>query len=494
MEPFAFAEALIQFASSNVLNSYQTYFTSMPSREKALKDYLLLNKRFLAYHDMCSQLPEFQRQSLQDLLIAPVQRVTRYPLLLKEIIGHATDEALHEMLQKSLEKFEATTRHLNNVKARAEQTEKLFVVQREVYNFPPEFLKVGRRVLGGIECILTDINLEKSSKKHFQLYLCNDLAIFTRKRDCLPSEGIKNDFIFAIDLRHIQLNSVRGRNLESTSFTVNVDLERACFTNDVAEIEHLSLSRSFGTESQSFGTSYHFVPLDCKQLRAFLTQFHEARNQYLLGESPAALRLHRENDREIYIHQFRLEDFLSWSHRSPIAIIFTEDADSEDTIKHLDKFDDYNSVAIVQCRANGYRFCIRSKFARKLSDEIFIPRSEMLPLPVFMKSFYSAIINAHIQYSVYPPYDKQIQQQIRFVLENAVGSTKAFSRGNGTIKGFISNLLHRSESQKAAAAADRLSRGSSIKSSPLASPSKPVLKKELNEHIRLDAALSNLHL
>ena len=168
--------------------------------------------------------------------------------------------------------------------------------------------------------------------------------------------------------------------------------------------------------------------------------------------------------------------------------------DSEENLEFLDKFGEYHSVAIIQSRANGYRFCIRSKAARKITDDAFEPISELLPLPAFFKSFFAAIVNAHIQYSVYPPYEKQVQQQQRFVLENAVALSKSFSRAAGTIRGFFSSLLNRSESQRSQSVADRLSRGPSVKSSPLASPSKPTARRELGEGIQLDIGLSHLHL
>jgi hypothetical protein len=255
-----------------------------------------------------------------------------------------------------------------------------------------------------------------------------------------------------------------------------------------------------GTDGFGLRSSYQFAPKNAKRLRGFLNDFTEARNQHLLSESPALLRFKRVDDRDVHFHTFSSDDFMGWEHRSPIAIVFAEDG-VNDVIERLGLFEEYHAVAVVQSRLGGYRFCIRTKSGCDSGAELCERSSNLESLSAFQKAFNRAIMNAHMQYSHYPPFSRAVAQQHRYVLEAAVGLTKAARSprdGSSGVKGFLSSLLG-GERGKESGRSERLSRGSSVKSSPLASPSKLGGRAareavELQEAIRVESALSHLHL
>lgn len=99
--------------------------------------------------------------------------------------------------------------------------------------------------------------------------------------------------------------------------------------------------------------------------------------------------------------------------------------------------------------------------------------------------------------SLYSPYSKNVSQQMRFVLERAIvasksGSFKTSGKGSG-FKNFLCSLAGVGEKSQG----DRLSRCSSLKNSPLSSPSKPSVDariEELKKEIKMDSSMSLLHL
>ena len=213
-----FSAALSKLIASKQLYQYQGYFTSFEKRMAALKGALGSNAKFAKYHeDSVRKNVALNKKGLDQFFIAPIQRMPRYSLLLKEIIKYVDDEALLTELKASYVEIEKTVQFLNTVKHKAEQTEMLFMMQRKINNFPPDFLRADRSFLGKIACFLTDSEGEGSKKARYTLYLCNDMVLFAKKRPSSTSSSslITHDFIFAVSIQDIQLTISRGRKGES---------------------------------------------------------------------------------------------------------------------------------------------------------------------------------------------------------------------------------------------------------------------------------------
>lgn len=193
--------------------SYQQYFLGYEKRCQALKRCLDTNEKFFNFHEQCThENPEFNRQGLDQLIAAPIQRVPRYSMHCRDILKNSQKKEF----EATLEEMEKTVRFMDTAKLKAHQTEMLFKMQRKINNFPPEFLRADRNFITKIACFLTDAGNSKISKTRYTIYLCNDLVLFAKKRpSSFTGDLITHDFVFAIDIKHVQFNQSRGEKAES---------------------------------------------------------------------------------------------------------------------------------------------------------------------------------------------------------------------------------------------------------------------------------------
>lgn len=185
----------------------------------ALQSALSNNSKFSKFHEDCVRKNSaLSKKGLDQFFIAPIQRMPRYSLLLREVIKYVDNAALLEDLKTSFVEIEKTVQFLNTVKHKAEQTEMLFLMQRKINNFPPDFLRSERTFLSKIACFLVDSGESSESIKkqvRYTMYLCNDMVLFAKKRSSSSANLITHDFIFAIGIKDIQLSISRGRKGES---------------------------------------------------------------------------------------------------------------------------------------------------------------------------------------------------------------------------------------------------------------------------------------
>lgn len=180
-----------------------------------MKSCLEINPKFLQFHENCvNNIPALKKKGLDQMFIAPIQRIPRYALLLKEASKYVLDSPFVESINTLLTEIGKVAQFLNTSKHKSEQTEMLFMMQRKINDFPPDFLRADRIFLSKIACFMIDSEDGKASKIRLTIYLCNDLLIFAKKRS--PISGlITHDFIFAININHVQLNASRGKKAES---------------------------------------------------------------------------------------------------------------------------------------------------------------------------------------------------------------------------------------------------------------------------------------
>ncbi|ORX93191.1 hypothetical protein K493DRAFT_338402 [Basidiobolus meristosporus CBS 931.73] len=145
-----------------------------------------------------------KRQTLKELLIVPIQRVTRYTLLLKDLKKQTKpSHPDYPEVEKALESMTALAVKVNAVKQREEERTQLFTVFNAVRNCPPTMINANRRFT-----LETDV-VETRTNRKMHLVLYSDFLMFTmpsRGRPLKPTE--KWVFIRLIDLRHIIMFNV----------------------------------------------------------------------------------------------------------------------------------------------------------------------------------------------------------------------------------------------------------------------------------------------
>ena len=182
----------------------------------ALKFCLENYPKFYQFHENCvNSVSELNKKGLDQLFIGPIQRIPRYALLIREASKYIFDSSRSESIKAILEEIGKVAQFLNSTKQKSEQTEMLFIIQRKVNNFPPDFLRAERFFLSKIACFMVDPVDGKVSKTRLTIYLCNNMIIFAKKRNCI-SGLITHDFILAVDIKYVQICASRSKNSNST--------------------------------------------------------------------------------------------------------------------------------------------------------------------------------------------------------------------------------------------------------------------------------------
>jgi hypothetical protein len=96
----------------------------------------------------CLKSKDCQRQGISDFLILPIQRVTRYVLLLQDLKKHTPgDHPEYASIGKALEFMRTLAGTVNDVKRREEEMTRMFHVVRTVEDCPPTLISAHRRIL-----------------------------------------------------------------------------------------------------------------------------------------------------------------------------------------------------------------------------------------------------------------------------------------------------------------------------------------------------------
>lgn len=106
---------------------------------------------------------------LSSLLIAPIQRVPRYKLLLKEVLRHTSPkEKNYNILQNSLVQIENVAAHINSLVEEYEDTQKLLELQKHIVS-PVNLVKPGRKLIRQGPLMRVSRRGNSSFRRHFVL-------------------------------------------------------------------------------------------------------------------------------------------------------------------------------------------------------------------------------------------------------------------------------------------------------------------------------------
>uniref|UniRef100_A0A914WG77 Uncharacterized protein n=1 Tax=Plectus sambesii TaxID=2011161 RepID=A0A914WG77_9BILA len=185
----------------STISAYQAYCINYKATMEYLES-MRQDERFIEYERVCLGDQRCHRLQLEDLLISPLHRITRLPLLLKEVHKYTDDfvekyhiERIIETLHESLRSIDDSVQWLHNFE-RLQQLQSQVVwpsiMDLEPRPFIPEFLKLAlsrqfcenllahpRRKLiheGYLECI------ESGKSTDLYAFLFNDMLLLTKAK------------------------------------------------------------------------------------------------------------------------------------------------------------------------------------------------------------------------------------------------------------------------------------------------------------------------
>uniref|UniRef100_A0A672IH43 Osteoclast-stimulating factor 1 n=1 Tax=Salarias fasciatus TaxID=181472 RepID=A0A672IH43_SALFA len=176
---------------------YGRYCSQVETATKHL-DYLSNEKEDIKMKlEECSKRANSGRFSLRDLLMVPMQRVLKYPLLLQELMKHTTDPTDKENLRTALDAMRDLAQCVNEVKRDNEIIRQITTFQLSIENMNQSLALYGRPKIDGELKICSS---EKKSKQDRYAFLF-DKAVFICKKKSGETFELKD----IIELQHYQI-------------------------------------------------------------------------------------------------------------------------------------------------------------------------------------------------------------------------------------------------------------------------------------------------
>ena len=166
------------------------------------------------------------------------------------------------------------------------------------------------------------------------------------------------------------------------------EIEQSSKTYNDSDLKSIFFGRELGAEIRG---SFRFSPKNHKRLPGFISEFSDARNQFLLSESPAKLMFKQEEKWDIFFHIFDSKDQIKSINKSQVLIVHVEE--EVDLKEHYNFLSQYTAIAVVQGgRSNSYRFIVgtsNSQFSN-FNTSFFEPGRDLENICSFSKDFYRA--------------------------------------------------------------------------------------------------------
>jgi len=163
--------------------------------------------------------PDIKRQSIEDHFILPVQRITRYGMLLNDLLKHSdVDHVDYSDLQLSCEMMKTLVLKINEAKRKEEQFTRLFQIQKEVENCPPTVVSATRVYHSDLNFLEFD-HVTYTPLPAARLFLFSDVLMIAKYSTVQWVSKIKEKkackFYKLIELKNLTIESIDEKELKN---------------------------------------------------------------------------------------------------------------------------------------------------------------------------------------------------------------------------------------------------------------------------------------
>jgi len=207
----------LQFSYSHYVNNY----------DQALKTVSMCQEKEPAFKEFLDKLLKEEPQgslNLGSLLIAPVQRLPRYEMLLSEMVKYTPqDSAELSQITLALIKIKDVTEYVNTNKRKAENLQKILSIQSSMDGNIKSLFHLNRMLLDeGTFSVLAAAGGKKVPKAH--VYLFNDMVLVAKPRE---KGGYKFHSMMTLDNAYVQgLSTTDGG--DPASFRITQQTPKGC--------------------------------------------------------------------------------------------------------------------------------------------------------------------------------------------------------------------------------------------------------------------------
>lgn len=166
----------------SLLKAYPPYVNFFEQMKSTLIHCEKSKPRFQAFLKINQAKPECGRQSLQELMIRPVQRLPSISLLLNDILKHTSKSNRdHELLLEALKSIKEVMKYINEDKRKTEGQKQMFEIFNEIENCPPHLVSSNRSFIS--RCEVTELSETLSGRGDpLLLFLFTDALEICKKR------------------------------------------------------------------------------------------------------------------------------------------------------------------------------------------------------------------------------------------------------------------------------------------------------------------------
>ncbi|XP_025421283.1 protein ECT2 isoform X1 [Sipha flava] len=177
--------------SSELVKAYPPFVNFFETTREMLLQCDQAKPRFHAFLKVGQTRPECCRQSLQELLIRPVQRLPSISLLLNDILKHSDkNNPDHQALVLALASIREVMTHINEDKRRTEGQVVLFDIFNDIDNCPPHLVSSHRSFITKCDVIELSDNLSGRGD-HLTIFVFSDVVEVCKKRKSFNGKSPK---------------------------------------------------------------------------------------------------------------------------------------------------------------------------------------------------------------------------------------------------------------------------------------------------------------
>lgn len=180
-EDVAIGQIILENRES-LLKAYPPYVNFFEQMRATLTECAQSKPRFQAFLKINQAKSECGRQSLQELMIRPVQRLPSISLLLNDILKHTPKTNRdHELLVESLTAIKEVMKYINEDKRKTEGQTQMFNIFNEIENCPAHLVSSHRSFVS--RCEVTELSDSLSGRgDSLMLFLFTDNLEICKKR------------------------------------------------------------------------------------------------------------------------------------------------------------------------------------------------------------------------------------------------------------------------------------------------------------------------
>ncbi|TCD66409.1 hypothetical protein EIP91_001400 [Steccherinum ochraceum] len=183
---------------------YMDYCVNQANAAKVLQSLRQANPELAARLQQLRDDPSVRNLDLSSYLLVPMQRITRYPLLIKQILHYTESSEDRRCIERALEMAEKVLNHINETIREQEDRERLKVISRDLWIGQGRLdLTEPTRHMGARKLLKEGVLMKAKSGRRLRAFLCSDILVLTE-------EAAKTLYRMPIPLSECQVREAPG--------------------------------------------------------------------------------------------------------------------------------------------------------------------------------------------------------------------------------------------------------------------------------------------